>query len=144
MKPMKNYCEDDFMSRLMFVYLAFIHASVGYLFIFGDVSEVNHNAFSAMSELLSNQTWGLILLAAAVSYLTVAIQENKTKHLGMLLGGFLGAIVFGFLTMAMIELDTPQFNTARYGVLASLNLIISVVGGLSLWRTTEKENQEGL
>lgn len=134
LKTLKNHDEDDLMSKILFLYFAFVHGGLGTFFMIKDMTIFNSKAVIAMSNIIPIKVWGFVFLVTALCYVLAAIHDGKPKFIYMTIGGLLGSMVFGLLSMAMFELSAPQLDTTRYGIISSIDLIISMVGGIALWK----------
>lgn len=130
----KNYSEDDLMSKILFLYFAFIHGAIGVFFLFEDVSKFKSKVIDGMISILPMQAWGIIMLLAAICFVLSLLQEGKPKHIYMVIAGVTGSAVFGLLMMANLELVASSSNTANYAIVSSIDIIIALVGGVALWK----------
>jgi hypothetical protein len=136
MKISKNYDENDLLSKVLLMYFAFQHGSIGLFLVLESVDTLTAKSrtLKAMSQILPMDIWGIILLIAAVSFIVAVLQEGKTEYYFMILSGLAGGVTFGFLSMASMELSVNQTNTVNYMIIASIDFIVAVVGGVALWR----------
>lgn len=133
MRFLKNYNEDDVLSKTLLLYFAFQHGAIGVFLVFSDINALNSNAFKGMSKILPMDVWGIILLTSAVAFVITVLQEHKIEYWFMLLAGATGMVTFGLLSMASIELSVNQTNTINYIIIASIDLIVAILGGVGLW-----------
>lgn len=129
----RNYNEDDAMSKILLLYFAFQHAAIGIFFMFSTEQLLAYNSFKGMNELLPMDAWGIILLMSAVCFLLSTLFENKVQYYFMMVAGATGMVTFGLLAMASIELSTNQTNTINYIIIASIDIIIAIIGGIAVW-----------
>lgn len=138
MRFLHNYNEDDVLSKVLLLYFAFQHGAVGIFFVFGDVTTLGSNAFKGMANLLPMDAWGILLLVSAIAFIITVLQERKLEYWFMLLAGITGMVTFSLLAMANMELSVNQTNTINYIIIASIDMIVAILGGIALWlrRTT--------
>ena len=129
----KNYNEDDVMSKILLLYFAFQHGAVGVFFIFGDKQILQMKAFKGMSRLLPMDAWGILLLVSALCFTLSILQENSLQHYFMVAAGTSGMITFSLLAMASIELSTNQTTSLNYIIIASIDILIAILGGVAIW-----------
>lgn len=133
MRFIKNYNEEDVLSKTLLLYFAFQHGAIGIFFIFADFNELQSRALHGMSNLLPIDVWGIILLLSSVAFIVAVLQEHKLEYWFMLLAGITGMVTFALLSMASIELSSNQTNTLNYIIIASIDLIVAILGGVGLW-----------
>jgi hypothetical protein len=129
----KNYNEDDIMSKVLLLYFGFQHGAIGAFFIFSDELITQMKAFQGMSNILPMDVWGIVLMVSAVAFIATTLQENKSQYWFMILAGLTGMVTFSLLAMANIELSSSQTNTINYIIIASIDIIIAILGGVALW-----------
>ena len=129
----KNYNEDDAMSKILMLYFAFQHGVIGTLFIFIDLDKGNSEILKALSTLMPLDAWGVVLLFSSISFVCSVLLENKAEFYFMIIAGTTGMMSFGILAMANIELGTGQTNTINYIIIASIDFIIATIGGVAVW-----------
>lgn len=134
MRYFDNYSEDNVISKLLYIYFAFAHGSVGVFLVLEDLERFNSKVLRAMGSVIPMGIWGLILLIAALGFILMAIQEGKSKNISMVVAGIVGAFVFGLMAMASLELSVNQTNTTNYIFISSVDLLIATLGGITLWR----------
>lgn len=136
MKLPKNYNEDDLLSKVLLLYFAFQHGSIGIFLVLESVDELTarSSTLQAMSKILPMDIWGIILLVASVSFVVSVLQVGRSEYSSMVLAGATGGITFAFLSMASMELSVNQTNTVNYMIIASIDIIVAIVGGVALWR----------
>lgn len=133
MKFLVNYSEDDVLAKVLLVYFAFQHSAIGLFLLFGDMSQIKSKTLNEMATILPMDAWGLILIFAACNFILAAVQVSKLSFLAMIVAGITGAVVFSLLSMASLELSTNQTNTINYMIVASIDILIAIVGGVALW-----------
>lgn len=133
MRILRNYNEDDILSKTLLLYFAFQHGAVGIFFMFAKIDSKMSNALKGMDELLPMDAWGIILLVSSVAFVVTVLQEHKLEYWFMLLAGTTGMVTFALLSMASIELSVNQTNTINYIIIASIDLIVAILGGVGLW-----------
>lgn len=131
---LKNYDEDDLMSKILFLYFSFVHGAIGIFFMFEDTSKYNSKVLKAMDSMLPMKIWGVIMLVSTLCFVLSVLQEGKPKYAYMIIAGVSGSAVFGLLMMANLELASQQTNTINYAIVSSIDTIIALVGGVALWR----------
>lgn len=129
----KNYDEDDILSKLLLLYFAFQHGAVGLVFIFQSSYIVKMEAFRGMSKLLPMDAWGIILVISAVCFVLSIIQEHFVKYYFMIIAGSTGMVAFSLLSMANLELAVNQTNSLNYIIIASIDVLIAILGGVAIW-----------
>jgi hypothetical protein len=133
MRIFSNYNEDNVLSKMLMLYFAFQHGAVGFFFITFDMNNIYSEAFSGMSNILPMYIWGIIMLISCISFVMSVLQENKLEYWLMLLAGITGMVTFSMLAMANIEFSVNQTNTINYIIIASIDVIIAILGGVALW-----------
>lgn len=133
LRKLKNYDEDDIISKIFFLYFSFMHGAVGLFLFLKDISQFQSKVFEGMSSIMPMKMWGLIFLLSALWFFITAFQEGRPKFTYMTLAGLFGAIVFGIFAMASLELATDQTTTINYVIISSIDLIVALVGGVALW-----------
>lgn len=133
MRFLNNYNEDDVMSKILLLYFGFQHGAVGLYFIFSSEQLLKMNAFEGMNGLMPMDAWGILLMISAISFVCTTIQETRLQYYFMILSGITGMFTFSLLAMASIELSVNQTNSVNYIIIASIDLIISILGGVALW-----------
>lgn len=134
MSLLRNYNEDDLLAKTLLLYFAFQHGSIGLFLVFEDLTILKSKTIAGMSSILPMEAWGIILLVSSASFLLSVLQENKLEYWFMLLAGTTGVITFSLLSMASMELSTNQTNTVNYMIIASIDIIVAIIGGVALWR----------
>lgn len=130
MRFLKNYNEDDVLAKSLLLYFAFQHGAIGIFFVFNNLSG---NVFKGMAKILPMEVWGIILLVSAVAFLVTTFQEKHIEFWFMLVAGVTGMVTFSLLSMANMELSVNQTNTINYIIIASIDLIVAILGGIGLW-----------
>lgn len=133
MKLLRNYGEDDVLATILLLYFAFQHGAVGIVLLLMDDEILAIPAFEGMARILPINIWGVIMLISAVLFVLSAIQENKSKYWFMMLSGLAGTIPFSLLAMANIEMAVGHTNTVNYIIIASIDAIVAIIGGVALW-----------
>lgn len=134
MKLLRNYDENDVLSKVLFLYFAFQHGSVGAFFISHDDPQNYSPYFKGMIDIMPMGAWGMLLIVSTASFIFAALQEGRPESMFMLLAGVSGMVTFALLAMASIELSENQTNTVNYIIIASIDFIVAVLGGVALWR----------
>lgn len=134
MRYFDNYDEDNVVSKILYIYFAFAHGSLGLFLIMSDLARFNSKVLSAMGEVMPMRAWGLIFLLAAIAFVLIAIQEGSSKSISMVVAGFVGSVTFGLMAMASLELSVNQTNTMNYIFISSVDLLIATLGGVTLWK----------
>lgn len=136
MKISKNYNEDDLLSKVLLLYFAFQHGSIGLFLVLESVVTLREKSktLDAMAWILPMDIWGIILLVSAGAFLFSVLQAGKAEYWLMIIAGISGGVTFGFLSMASMELSVNQTNTVNYMIIASIDMIVAIVGGVALWR----------
>lgn len=133
MRFLKIYNEDDVLAKTLLLYFAFQHGAIGTFLLFSDLNTINSRAFNGMAKILPMDAWGIILIVSGVAFVITVLQEHKLQYWFMLLAGITGTSTFGLLAMASIELSVNQTNTINYIIIASIDIIIAILGGVGLW-----------
>lgn len=133
MKLFKNYQEDDVLAKVLFIYLAVQHSIMGAFLVFDTESMMIYPSVQGVARLLPVDLWGSFLLASAVLFIATIIQENKLSFIFMITAGLLGMVTFGLLAMAGIELSSYRVTTIHFIVVASVDCIVTILGGVALW-----------
>jgi len=134
MRYFNNYSEDNVVAKILYIYFAFAHGAFGFFLVTEDLSRFNSKVIDAMGNIIPISIWGLILIAAGLGFLLAAIQENNIKSISMIVAGLIGAVIYGLMTMASIELSVNQTNTVNYVFISSVDLLIAMLGGVTLWK----------
>jgi len=129
----KNYEEDDLITKIFFLYFAFMHGALGFFLATNDLSIYKSKALDQMGNIVPMSVWGYILILASFCFVLSALQEGKPKYAYMIVSGLLGSVVFGLLAMASLELSENQTNTVNYLIVSSLDLLIAIMGGVAIW-----------
>lgn len=133
MKLLRNYDENDVLTKVLFLYFAFQHGVFGVSFIRYNDNDMYSTYFKGLIDIMPLTMWGLVLVLSTVSFIIAAVQEGKLEYIFMLTAGLSGMITFALLAMASIELSMQQTNTVNYIVIASIDLIVAILGGVALW-----------
>lgn len=133
MRFLKNYNEDDVLAKSLLLYFAFQHGAIGVFFVFSDISSIGSNAFDGMARILPMDAWGIILLVSSAAFIVTTFQEKSIEFWFMLVAGVTGMVTFSLLAMANIELSVNQTNTINYIIIASIDLIVAMLGGIGIW-----------
>jgi len=134
MRYFDNYSEDNVVSKILYIYFAFSHGVFGLFLVVEDLSRFNSKVINAMDSVMPISIWGVMLILSALSFMLVAIQEGKIKGMSMIFAGFVGAMIYGLLAMASMELSVNQTNTLNYIFISSVDLLIATLGGITLWK----------
>lgn len=122
------------MSAILFLYFSFIHGAIGVFLTFDNPLQYGSKIFIGMNNLLPMRVWGILLLISSIMFILASFQEGRKQYTCMVISGFIGAIVFILMTMASLELVAgEQTNTVNYAIISSIDLVIAMVGGISLW-----------
>lgn len=135
MRYFDNYDQDNVVSKLLYIYFAFAHGSIGLFLVVSDLERFNSKVLKAMGYVVPMSVWGLLFLVTAITFILIALQEGKAKHISMIVAGLMGAMVFGLMAMASLELSVNQTNTMNYIFISSVDLIIATLGGVTLWKS---------
>lgn len=133
MRLLRNYDENDVLSKTLMLYFAFQHGAIGAFFMLNDNPEEYSHYFKGMIAIMPLTYWGLLLILSTASFIFATVQEGKLEYIFMLIAGLSGMITFALLAMASIELSIHQTNTVNYIVIASIDLIVAILGGVALW-----------
>lgn len=133
MRFIRNYNEDDVLSKTLLLYFAFQHGAIGVFFVFTKMTYLQSSALKGMANIMPMDAWGILLLISAVAFVVTVLQEHKLEYWFMLLAGITGMVTFALLSMASIELSVNQTNTINYIIIASIDLIVAILGGVGLW-----------
>jgi|SRR5690625_434518 len=134
MKELRNYDEKLFMSNMFIAVIAIFNAVTGIFFIFIDNNDETPT-YSKMAELMSLDSYGLIMLLSALFLIVSAFQMDRLKYLSMIVGGLLGAFVIGLYASASTIEASNLMVPIRYSLMACGCLIIATVGGVGLWKS---------
>lgn len=130
---MRNHTENDFLAKAFLIFNAMYLGITGGYIISLDVITHTTPTYDLMAGLLSLDTYGVIMLVVSALYLYGTIQEGLPRGYALLIGGVLGALLFGLYAMAAFEGSANALLPLRYAVFASFNLIIAGVGGFAIW-----------
>lgn len=133
MKLLRNYNEDDVLSKILLIYFAFQHGAIGVFFTFSTLTALQSKALAEMTRFLPMDVWGVILIMSALCFLFSALQETKSQYWLMIIAGITGMIVFSTLSMAVMQLSINQTNTINYLIISGIDIIIAILGGVALW-----------
>lgn len=113
--------------------MAFLHGGIGLFLVFGIGGVNDAPSYEGLSRILPMDAWGILLLISATAFLATVIQEDKLEYWSMILAGTIGVVTFGLLAMASLELAVNQANTINHIVVASIDMIVAILGGVALW-----------
>lgn len=133
MRLLRNYDENDVLAKVLFLYFAFQHFAIGMFFISIDNPEEYSIYFKGMIDIMPMDMWGLVLVLSTVAFVLATLQEGKMEYIFMLIAGSTGMVTFALLAMASIELSQNETNTVNYILIASIDLIVAILGGVALW-----------
>ena len=133
MRFVRNYDENDVLAKVLFLYFAFQHGVIGVSFIRYNDNDMYSTYFKGLIDIMPLTMWGLVLMLSTVSFIIAAVQENKMEYIFMFIAGLSGVITFALLAMASIELSMEQTDTVNYVIIASIDLIVAILGGVALW-----------
>lgn len=133
MKLLQNYNEDDLLSKILLLYFAFQHGAVGFFFLFSNPTNMQSEYLDGLREIFPMDVWGIVLIVSSLSFVFTILQENKLEYWFMMLAGSTGGLTFSLLAMASLELSIYQTNTINYIIIASIDIIIAIVGGVAVW-----------
>lgn len=134
LRLLRNYNEDDVLAKVLLLYFAFQHGAIGVIMLFEDLSLVyKTSTVDAMASMLPMELWGVLLLFVSVSFVIAAIQESKLSYVAMIVSGSIGFVIFGLIAMASIELAGNLTNSINYIVIASIDALIAIIGGMAIW-----------
>lgn len=130
---LKNLDENDILAKMFLLFMALFHTVTGLYIVLTDDVKRESTTYTAMSTLVSLNAWGIAFLVVGFLYFFMAFHEGKVKYLLMIVTSSIGAVIFGLYSMASIEVSGNIMVGARYAIVASFNLMISVLGGFQLW-----------
>lgn len=134
MRFFKNYNEDDVLSKTLMLYFAFQHGAIGMFFLFTELTVVQSSALRGLAMIMPIGAWGVILMVSCFSFVFSVLQVGRVEYIFMIIAGITGMVTFSLLAMASIELSISQTNTLNYIVIASIDMLVAILGGVALWR----------
>ncbi|GIN71118.1 hypothetical protein J14TS2_15930 [Bacillus sp. J14TS2] len=133
-KMFKKYGEYIFLANMLMI-IAATYLTITGLFFITAPADSNSPTYGRMLELMSFDAYGLFMLVAATLLFVSSFQTGKLRHLSMLVGGILGALILGLYASASTQGAVNLMIPLRYSLIACTNLIIAAVGGIGLWRS---------
>src|SRR5699024_5667253 len=136
----RHYNETKFLANMYILTISFFNLMTGIFFITAD-PRVSSPTYTKMQELMPLSIYGLMMLISAILLFSCIFQQGKIRNIFMVIGGILGAISIGLYASASSIGAVNLMLPSRYSLISISCLLISIAGGLSLWRMRTNTSQ---
>lgn len=133
MNILKWQTEEKFLANMMLLSSGMFLIISGWYFITDGYKSISPT-YLLMTGLMPLEAWGAVMMVAGLLLSAAGFQTGKTRHISMVAGGIIGALMIMLYAMASAEGAINYLVPLRYALMACFNLLIAVLGGVEIWR----------